>query len=69
MNTCKDCFYWDSHVEGGYPYQLYISVDVNDKRTVTGGRCRRYAPNPNFGVTREDDWCGEFKPKTVVNDP
>ena len=49
---------------GGKPIEFVATALENEKRTVRGGRCHRYAPRDGFPTTREDDWCGEFRKKT-----
>jgi hypothetical protein len=58
MAQCRDCRFWLREEEN----------------LAGGGTCQRYAPRPLVGPvleaipywpkTNEEDWCGEFQPKS-----
>lgn len=62
--TCKTCLWWTDFSkfcgtrEG---VQIPMTARVGDCRTVSLGRCHRYAPRPMIAETREDYWCGEYE--------
>jgi hypothetical protein len=62
--TCSKCKYWHTHRSERWPQGARVIKTVNEgeTETVEMGECRRYAPHPTFGGTREDDWCAEFQP-------
>ena len=60
--TCKDCKFWDWNQNFlTKPIMVMRRDDSKEGDTLIMGRCRRYAPHPNFANSREDDWCGEFE--------
>lgn len=61
MNHCADCRFWEKH---------NVKAKKNRVPGETGevylGTCHRFPPHQFWPGTREDDWCGEFKPAEIV---
>lgn len=58
--SCKVCFFWLGTSTCGVTEMVPDNINDPDGKQVIMGICRKRAPNPHFGFTREDDWCGDF---------
>jgi hypothetical protein len=50
-HTCETCRFWN------------LTVDYGERPEDKRGQCRIHPPDPVWGMTNGNDWCGEHQEK------